>query len=73
MHDLHTSDDDDEENNDDDAICIGSSSSLWQGTVTKIKSHIEDHGSVVYLDFVKDVEEVSELLKQSGFKVGKYI
>lgn len=24
------------------------------------------------LDFVKDVEEVSELLKQSGFKVGRY-
>ena len=27
---------------------------------------------MVYLDFVKDVEEISELLKQSGFKVGKY-
>ena len=27
---------------------------------------------MVYLDFVKDIEEVSELLKQSSFKVGKY-
>ena len=71
MQDLYASDDN-EGNDDDDVICIGSSSSMWQNTVTKIKAHIEDHGSVVYLDFVKDVEEVSELLKQSGFKVGRY-
>ena len=70
MHDLHASDDDDnDENNDDDVIYIGSSSSMWQSTVTKIKSHIQDHGSVVYLDFVKDIEEVTKLLKQGG---GKY-
>ena len=34
--------------------------------------HIGDCGSVVYLDFIRDVKEVSELLKQGGLKVGKY-
>ena len=66
-YDVNCSDDDDDQSN-DDIICIGSTSSMWQDTVTKIKPSIEDRGSVVYLDFVKDVEEVSELLKQAGFK-----
>ena len=69
-YESNCSDDDDQSN--DDVICIGSSSSMWQDTVMKIKPTLEGRGSVVYLDFVKDVEEVSELLKQVGFKVGKF-
>ena len=68
MHIQYASDDENENN----VICTGSSSSMWQNTVVKIKTHIEVHGSVIYLDFVKDIEEVLELLKQGGFKVGKY-
>ena len=70
-YNVNCSDDDDDQSN-DDIICIGSTSSMWQDTLTKIKPSIEDQGSVVYLDFVKDVEEVSELLKQAGLKVGKF-
>ena len=51
---------------------MGTTSSMWQSTVNQIRAIIEGQSSVVYLDFVKDVDEVSELLKQCGFKVGKY-
>lgn len=33
---------------------------------------MESQSTVVYLDFVKDVEEVTEILRQGNFKVGKY-
>jgi len=46
----------DDDECDDDIICIGSLSSMWQDTVTKIKPKIEGQGSVVYLDFIKDLK-----------------
>jgi len=72
QHIYEVNSDDDDQLIDDDIICVGSSSSMWQDTVMKIKPNIGDCGSVVYLNFVRDVEEVSELLKQGGFIVGKY-
>ena len=72
QHIYEVNSDDDDQLSDDDVICVGSSSFMWQDTVMKIKPNIGDCGSVVYLNFVRDVEEVSELLKQDRFKVGKY-
>ena len=31
-----------------------------------------DQSAVIYLDFVKDVEEIVEILRNDGIKVGKY-
>ena len=31
-----------------------------------------DQSAVLYLDFVKDVEEVVEILRKDGIKAGKY-
>ena len=46
--------------------------SLWEAAVHKLKPMMESQLTVVYLDFVKDVEEVIEILRQGNFKVGKY-
>ena len=70
--DIDDDDDDDDEENSEDLIYMGTTSSMWQSTVNQIRAIVEGQSSVVYLDFVKDVDEVSELLKQCSFKVGKY-
>ena len=64
-------DDEDDEENSEDLIYMGTTS-MWQSTVKQIRAIVEGQSSVVYLDFVKDVDEVFELLKQRSFKVGKY-
>ena len=46
-----------------DVVYMGTTSSMWQNTVTQIRATVEGQSSVVYLDFAKDVCEVSELLK----------
>ena len=33
---------------------------------------LEGHSTVVYFDFVRDVDEVTDILRQGGCKVGKY-
>lgn len=63
---------DDDEANSEDVVYMGTTSSMWKSTVNQIRITVEGQSSVVYLDFVKDVDEVSELLKHSSFKVGKY-
>ena len=40
--------------------------------INKIKPLFEDHSTVLYLDFVKDIEEVTNILSQGNAKVGKY-
>ena len=59
MHDQADIEDDDEES-DKDVIYMGTTSSMWQNTVNQIRTIVEGQSSVVYLDFVKDVDEVSE-------------
>jgi len=49
-----------------------SSTSLWADSITKIESHFEDNSTVLYLDFAKDVKEITELLWQRNIKAGKY-
>ena len=46
--------------------------SLWGEAVAKIKCTMNGRSTVLYLDFVRDVEDVSEFLKQEGVKAGKY-
>jgi len=47
-------------------------SSKWGEAVSKIKCTLKSLSTVLYLDFVRDVEDVAEFLKQDGAKVGKY-
>ena len=42
---------------------------MWVDSINKIKSLFEDHSTVLYLDFVKDVEVV-DILNQGNIKVG---
>ena len=46
--------------------------SWWEAAMHKLKPMMESQSVVVYLDFVKDAEEVTEKLHQGNFKVGKY-
>ena len=45
---------------------------MWGHTINKLKSTMTDQSAVLYLDFVKDVEEIVEILRNDGIKVGKY-
>ena len=45
---------------------------MWEKTVSAIEAVLDGHQTVVYLDFVKDVEEVADKLRLNGCKVGKY-
>ena len=70
-------DDSDKENELDSSVSAGSGStmsagtSMWVDSINKIKPLFKDHSTVLYLDFVKDVEEVN-VLSQGNAKVGKY-
>ena len=71
-------DDSDKENELDSSVSAGSGStmsagtSMWVDSINKIKPLFKDHSTVLYLDFVKDVEEVTNVLSQGNAKVGKY-
>ena len=56
----------------DNAFTFSSGSSMWVDSINKIKPLFKDHSTVLYLDFVKDVEEVTNILSQGHTKVGKY-
>ena len=57
---------------DDEPGSMTATSSLWEAAMYKLKPIMESQSTVVYLDFVKDVEEVTEILCQGNFKIGKY-
>ena len=46
--------------------------SMWGVAISNIQKLLEGHSTVVYLDFVRDVDEVTDILRQYGCKVGKY-
>ena len=46
--------------------------SMWGVTVSNIQKLLEGHSTVVYLDFVRDVDDVTDILHQGGCKVGKF-
>ena len=45
---------------------------MWEKTVSAIEPMLDGHSTVVYLDFVKDVEEVADKLRLNGCKADKY-
>jgi len=47
-------------------------SSMWEETVSKILPLMRDHSTVLYLDFVKDVEDVTDVIKRGDVNVSKY-
>ena len=48
------------------------STSMWMDSINKIESSFEDHSTVLYLDFAKDVEEITDILRQKSIKAGRY-
>ena len=64
----------DEESDDEESIpdSTSTSTTMWEKTVSAIEAVLDGHLMVVYLDFVKDVEEVADKLRLNGCKVGKY-
>ena len=64
----------DEESDDEESIpnSTSTSTTMWEKTVSAIEAVLDGHQTVVYLDFVKDVEEVADKLQLNGCKVGKY-
>jgi len=51
------------EDSEDDQQCnTASNLSLWGDTINKIKPLTVKHSTVLYLDFVRDVEEITEVL-----------
>ena len=46
--------------------------SKWGVAINNIQKLQEGHSTVVYLDFVQDIDKVTDILHQGGCKVGKY-
>ena len=71
-------DDSDKENEPDSTISasidsnFSASTSMWIDSINKIKLLFKDHSTMLYLDFVKDVEKVTNILSQGNAKVGKH-
>jgi len=66
----------DEDDEDDENVIPSTSSlsaSMWGVAVGKVEKLLEGHCTVCYLDFVKDVDEVTDILQNDGIKVGKYV
>ena len=69
--------DDDEDDDDDDTTDETSSTalvnqSMWGEAITRLKCTLKSQPTVLYLDFVWDVEDVTEFLNRDGVKAGKY-
>ena len=62
-------DDDDESN---DANAESTNASLWGDTIHKIKLMIENQLTIIYVDFVKDVIDISDTFSRHGIKVGRF-
>ena len=60
---------DDEEKNSQSTT---TSTTMWEKTISAIEPVLDRHSTVVYMDFVKDVEEVADKLQQNGYRAGKY-
>ena len=45
---------------------------MWEETVSKVLPLMRDQSTVFYLDFVKDVEDVTDVVKRGDVNVSKY-
>ena len=43
--------------------------SMWGVAISNIEKLLEGHSTMVYLDFVNDVDQVTDILRQGGCKV----
>ena len=74
----HDDDDsDDNDYNDIEHVTIlqstqSSSASMWGETVSKVLPLMKNQSTVLYLDFVKDVEDITDIVKRGDVNVGKY-
>ena len=64
----------DEESDDEENISqlTTTSTTMWEKTISASESVVDTHLTVVYMDCVKDVEEVADKLRLNGCRVGKY-
>ena len=46
---------------------------MWEDSINKIESMLKNHSTVLHLDFAKDVEEITDILRQKSIKAGRYI
>ncbi|XP_065893823.1 uncharacterized protein [Dysidea avara] len=65
-------DDEDCDEDDEYQSTLSSSQSMWGETVSKVLPLMKDQSTVLYLDFVKDVEDVTDVIKRGDVNVGKY-
>ena len=45
---------------------------MWGETVSKVLPLMKNQSTVLYLDFVKDVEDITDIFKRGDVNVGKY-
>ena len=38
--------------------------SMWVSSINKVESLFEDHSTMLYLNFAKDVEEITDILRR---------
>ena len=55
----------------DDSVTV-IKASAWHTTVEKIRDVVGDQPALVYLDYVRDVEEVVDMFHECGIKATKY-
>ena len=48
------------------------STSMWVDSINKIEPLFDDHSTALYLGFAKDVEEITDILRQKGIKARRY-
>ncbi|MCY3928217.1 MAG: helicase-related protein [Acidobacteria bacterium] len=66
-------DDEDESDKENAPECDPTTStSMWVDSINKIESLFKDHSTVLYLDFARDVEEITDILRQKNIKAGRY-
>ena len=59
-------DDEEDENVETDPSCHPvNTTSMWGATIDNIQNLLEGHSTVVYFDFVRDVDEVADILHQA--------
>ena len=64
-------DDEDESDKENMPDCEPTTSaSMWADSINKIESLFKDHSTVLYLDFAKYVEEITDILKQRTSRLG---
>lgn len=65
-------DDESDKENEPDSIPKSLLTLMWFDSVNKIEPLFKDHSTILYLDFLRDVEEITDILRQKDIKAGRY-